>query len=148
MAKTKTDNVSIRFDLKQLDFIKEREGIDSPQRVVNFLMNKYWFENRIHQGEKTATGFVNNSPLIAKELHYTQRFDGKKETTVSEIENNTIINEQAKTPVKFTLKRSPEQWVELRRSCETYEDYQQWLSNLEADPYLTTVQKKLIRATS
>ena len=84
MAKTKTDNVSIRFDSKQLEFLKEREKIDSHQRVVNFLMNKYWFENFTHDGNKTSSiksVFVNPSTIIENQFDiYKKEID---ETTYS-----------------------------------------------------------------
>lgn len=41
MAK-KTEPTGVRFDPEQLDFIKGREKIESPQKVVNFLLKAYW----------------------------------------------------------------------------------------------------------
>lgn len=41
MAK-KTDPTGVRFDTDQLDFIKMREKLQSPQQVVSFLLKAYW----------------------------------------------------------------------------------------------------------
>ena len=48
---------------------------------------------------------------------------------------------------KTALKRTPAHWVELRRECSDADEYAQWLENLENDPYLTTREKKDIKAT-
>lgn len=52
----KTNPTSIRFDEDQLNFVKTEEKIDSPQKVVNFLLNKYWWERR-------------SSPIVSGEIN-------------------------------------------------------------------------------
>lgn len=38
----KTSPSGIRFDLDQLEYIKKREKLHTPQQVVNFLLKAYW----------------------------------------------------------------------------------------------------------
>lgn len=41
----KTSPTGVRFDSPKLDFIKIREGLETPQQVVTFLVDKYWWES-------------------------------------------------------------------------------------------------------
>jgi hypothetical protein len=51
-------------------------------------------------------------------------------------------------PVKrMALKRTPAHWVELRRDCQTADDYAKWLEDLEADTFLTIREKAQIKQT-
>lgn len=50
-------------------------------------------------------------------------------------------------PQKVPLKRNPANWVELRRECQNSEDYAKWLEDLENDTFLTSLEKKQIKAT-
>lgn len=71
-------------------------------------------------------------------------------------ENAALLNTENKNqftrvweePIKpkITLKRTPVQWVELRRECETAEDYAKWLEDLENSD-LSTRDKNLIKQT-
>lgn len=45
MAKEKNKPVSVRFDLKLLELLKEEEKIDTPQQALNFL-SKFWENHR------------------------------------------------------------------------------------------------------
>ncbi len=62
MAKTKTDNFSIRFEPAKLELIQKQEKIDTPQRVVNFLMDKYWWEHIIGNNPIMERIAENNKP--------------------------------------------------------------------------------------
>jgi hypothetical protein len=45
---TKSKPSGIRFDLEQLEFIQKRESkLNTKQKVVDFLLNKYWWEQKI-----------------------------------------------------------------------------------------------------
>ena len=46
------------------------------------------------------------------------------------------------------IKRSPANWVELRRECQDADEYNQWLEDLENDIHLTLLEKKQIKATN
>lgn len=43
----KGDNKSIRFDEKKYELICAEEKLESPQQVVDFLVDKYWWEKKI-----------------------------------------------------------------------------------------------------
>lgn len=58
-----------------------------------------------------------------------------------------IPNKTEEQP-KFKIKRTPANWVELRRECENAEDYNKWLNDLENDTYLTIREKNQIKATT
>lgn len=45
--KRRTDNSSIRFDSVKYDSICKKEGLKTPQQVVDFLVDKYWWEDKI-----------------------------------------------------------------------------------------------------
>jgi hypothetical protein len=45
---TKTNPSGIRFDKEQLEFIQKRESkLNTKQKVVDFLLNKYWWEFKV-----------------------------------------------------------------------------------------------------
>lgn len=69
-----------------------------------------------------------------------------------QIEGQTLP-QQAPMPIiqetpKMRLKRSPASWVELRRECQTAEDYDKWLDDLENDRHLTEQEKSQIKQTT
>lgn len=39
--KTKTDPIGVRFNIEKLKTIQEKENLDSPQKVLDFLMDGY-----------------------------------------------------------------------------------------------------------
>lgn len=47
----------------------------------------------------------------------------------------------------LAIKRTPAHWVELRRECETADDYAKWLEDLDNDIYLTSREKAQIKQT-
>lgn len=42
--KTKTDPIGVRFNIEKLKTIQEKENLDSPQKVLDFLMDRYGFK--------------------------------------------------------------------------------------------------------
>ena len=54
----KTTPTSIRFDEERLQLVMNQEKIQSPQKVVNFLLEEYWIRHKaleIVQGPLSAT---------------------------------------------------------------------------------------------
>jgi hypothetical protein len=47
----KSSPISIRFDQDKLDFIREREKLTTHQKVVDFLLDAYWWQNRLGKVE-------------------------------------------------------------------------------------------------
>lgn len=40
--------VGVRFNIKHFEYLKKQENINSTQKVVDFLLAKYYFENNIY----------------------------------------------------------------------------------------------------
>lgn len=59
--------------------------------------------------------------------------------------NGFIPSEEEKP--RLSLKRTPAHWVELRRDCQTADDYAKWLEDLENDTFLTAREKSQIKQT-
>jgi hypothetical protein len=134
----KSEPVGIRFDEEKLKFIKSREKLETNQRVVDFILNKYWWENKLpHVTAKEA-------PPLDMKIEYAkatpESYDGKK---FNPVDGEPL---QFQKP-KIALKRTPAHWVELRRECADADEYAQWLQNLEDDPYLTAREKREVKAT-
>lgn len=43
----KTSPTGVRFDIEKLDFVQKREKLETNQKVVDFLLNKYWWEYKV-----------------------------------------------------------------------------------------------------
>jgi len=72
----------------------------------------------------------------------------KIDVTNIKSETRGIITAPQEVPKKISIKRSPSNWVELRRECQDTDEYNQWLEYLENDIHLTTLEKKQIKATT
>lgn len=59
----RTKPVSIRFDPEKLELIKRREKLLTPQKVVDFLMDNYWWQNRLIT-TPAMTAAAQNLPYI------------------------------------------------------------------------------------
>lgn len=75
-AATKTSPTGIRFDIEKLSFVQGRENVPTKQKVVDFLLNKYWWENKLpHVTAKEA-------PPLDMKIEYAkatpESYDGKK----------------------------------------------------------------------
>lgn len=85
--------------------------------------------------------------LLGKEIIYApvtpNSFDGGRITDLRYAEPPQWVE-----PKKQPLKRTPAHWVELRRDCETADDYAKWLEDLENDTFLTTREKSQIKQTT
>jgi len=52
--KKRTSPVSIRFDPEKLALIKLRENIDSPQRVIDYLVDAYYWQHKLNPAPKNG----------------------------------------------------------------------------------------------
>lgn len=43
----KTKQASVRFDPEKLELVKRREKLQTPQKVVDFLMDSYYWQNKL-----------------------------------------------------------------------------------------------------
>jgi hypothetical protein len=63
----KTNPTSIRFDVEKFDFIKESEKLGTAQKVVDFLLDKYWWETKtVKTTQMPPNGF--DSATISKNV--------------------------------------------------------------------------------
>ena len=115
----RTKPIGVRFDPEKLEFVKGREKLTSNQQVVDLLMNRYWWENKMpHVTAKEApplTLKIESVPIAAPE------------------QKRSVI-----APKSFT------QYQSEKRELECQEDYEKWLAAVKSDPYLSTKQKDLL----
>lgn len=71
----KTENYSIRFQPDQLELVKTKENLETPQKVINFLMDKYWWEEKI-----------GNNPIL--ERVEEKQAEQKKEDNSKEVDQS------------------------------------------------------------
>lgn len=130
---TKSKPTGIRFDIEKSDLVKGREKLNTFQKVVDFLLNKYWWEHKVakpsHKGLppdelNTDINFIPTSPSV---------YDGKK--------FNTNIDEP-KQWQEPTNPKSVIRYIEERINCDTADSYDRWLQELESDPYLSQKDKQ------
>lgn len=70
---TKTNPSGVRFDKEQLEFIQKKEPkLTTKQKVVDFLLNKFWWENKVsvpnHKGlppEESVAPQTEYKPIVA-----------------------------------------------------------------------------------
>ena len=110
----KGKSTSIRFIEKHLDLVKEVEGLKTPQQVVDFLLNKYWFEKQ----------FGNNPILLGLQRSFIEESEIVKiaeNATKNKHQPNKIKKEvyQVPNPQIVTLERYPG-----RNEGESLIDYQ------------------------
>lgn len=43
----KSKNISFRYDLERFGFVKTKEKLEKDQQVLDFLVNKYWWEHKV-----------------------------------------------------------------------------------------------------
>ena len=116
----KTRPIGVRFEIDKLDFIKGREKIETGQKVIDFLLNKYWWDNR------TAVPTHRNAPPL-------------------ELKEETIQSTQIPEVPDVRQYKSPQEYVLEKRDCDTTEGYQKWFNELESDTYLSKMQKTQIK---
>lgn len=121
----KTKPIGVRFDEEDLEFIKKREGIRTPQQVIYFLMSEYM---KIYRVEKPSI-FIAGSK---------ESFDGK-ESNLYELDE-ALQREESKRK----LIRTFEQYRQLKLDCEDQEDWIALSIEIRDAPNLSTKQKQLL----
>jgi hypothetical protein len=112
----RTNPVGVRFDPEKLEFIKIREKLKTNQQVVDLLINKYWWENK-----------------VAVPTH--------KEAPPLRLREDPVFGMQIKEmPVKKP--KTLEDYVLEKSEITDADSYQDWLRELENDPNLTDSEKK------
>jgi len=102
----KTRNHSVRFDEDNFNFVCKREGLDSGQKVVDFLLNEYC---KLYRVEKQSIYAVVNQPDF---------FDAPP------VQKNYSKDEPRQWPkTEIKIKRSFENYQQLKIDCENEEDW-------------------------
>jgi len=120
---TKTTPTGIRFDIEKLDFVQKKEMLPTKQKVVDFLLNKYWWENKVpHVTAKEAP------PLSLK---------------------NTAAFEPPPVPAhKEILLKSFDHYRLAKKELNDEEDWLRMKAEIEAAPNLTQKQKNILLTTN
>jgi hypothetical protein len=50
----RTPQASVRFDPQKLELIKTREGLTTFQKVVDYLVDAYWWQNKLNPTNKNG----------------------------------------------------------------------------------------------
>lgn len=119
-AATKTSPTGIRFDIEKLSFVQGRENVPTKQKVVDFLLNKYWWENKLpHVTAKEAP------PLELKnKVDYIQptenSYEGKDKNTFSADEVGQ--SEELETELDFIKEISqlefPDEYLKMTKKIK------------------------------
>lgn len=111
----KSNPIGIRFDLEKLNFVRVREKLGSNQKVVDYLLNDYWWRHK-----DAVVSAKESPPLYLKKEEFVSQDSGEVQKSVSE-------------------------WASERMAIETEEDYKLWSERLDACGYLSEKQKDLAR---
>lgn len=123
----KTNPIGIRFEERQLELIRKRENLTTPQSIVSFLMNEY---EKIWGVQKTSVL-----------LHHP-----KKEYDAPKMDLPT--HDEPQWPINSKRKKSVEEYVVERMQLSDAEEYGEWLNKLNNDPFLSDKQKQLCKSAT
>lgn len=138
----RTKPVGIRFDPEKLDFIKGREKLKTNQQVVDLLVNKYWWENKIPvPTHKEAPPLHLKEQIVEQAALGDIGFNSLKTQPESIFSINTTHLSKAD---KDALMRK---YVQERSELTCQEEHIAWFERLEADERLNKEQKQLVKNT-
>lgn len=64
----KRNPTGVRFNEEKLSFVMDREKLESPQQVVNFFLDSYWWQHKLNTGQIPSqvrmSPVVQNTPVI------------------------------------------------------------------------------------
>lgn len=102
--------------------------------------------------QKYILKFGNEIKLKLKLIEFIENYGTEKKPEVqASVQQKPVFNipnTYFEKPKKIVLKRTPQQWVELRRECNSTSEYIKWLEEFENDTFLTANEKKQIKATN
>lgn len=116
---TKSSPSGVRFDLEKLAFIQKRENLPTKQKVVDFLLNDYWWK------WKVPVATAKEAPPLALKVE-------------------TVIAPTPQAKVAVSAPKSFLQYQNEKRELECDEDYAKWLAAVNGDPFLSGKQKDLL----
>lgn len=125
----KTQPTSIRFDQQKLDFLKKRENIKSPQKIVNFLLDDYWIRHK-------ALELVKGGNLLPLPADY------------QEVKNVGVLKPDGSVePLTFNKQRLKRPFATLQAlimECNSFEEYEPLREEIEAADHLSQKEKAIL----
>lgn len=92
----KTNPTSIRFDSDKFDFVKGTEKLGTAQKVVDFLLDKYWWEKKVGQAPATTQNKTDSDHISQNVVNTATRIEVPKisqfEAYCVEIKNAASID--------------------------------------------------------
>ena len=82
MDKKKNNPSSIRFDREKMDLIFETENISTVQKAITFLIDKYWWENKLPQSVFTKQQIA----AVEKLKQVSKQFNDSYDTQRSKVQ--------------------------------------------------------------
>lgn len=113
--------IGIRFDLEKAEFVMTKEKLKSNQQLVDFLLNKYWWEHKV-----PVPTYKESPPIHLKE----DPRNGSQEQ-----------RQLAKQPI---VERTVAQWVLWKQEIEHPDEYKKYISALMASN-LSSKQKEQLK---
>lgn len=131
---TKTKPSGVRFDTEQIEFLKKREKLNTYQKVVDFLLNKYWWEHKVAIPSHRGLPPIYDEPNIGK------------------IENDEPLSfEKLRQEIQPSIEREKTavEWVQEKRDITDGDvsTYQDFISRLDKATYLSEKVRKEIKFT-
>ena len=120
--KNKSNPVGIRFDLEKLEFVKIREKLETNQQVVNFLMNKYWWDYKVNTPTHKDIPPTSNN----------EKFFESQSTLKNKVELSTNTPPHTIDPINYQEKFN---------NCEFENEYKALWEEIKADINLTPNEK-------
>lgn len=119
----KTKQVSIRFDETKFQFIKKKEKLETAQKVVDFLLNEYWYAFNSKWGKSQVSAEippvqVKKAPVVplpisTYEVYFRELSDAETvdqiEITVKELSEDNSLSATDKFKLKNYAKAFSEQ---------------------------------------
>ena len=116
---TKSKPSGIRFDLEKLELVQSREKLNTKQKVVDFLLNRYWWEHKLPV------------PTHKEVPPIDRKGEAEFKAHIAEV-------------VKQTQKdKTVQEWINEKRELETPEQFEAFCEALAAST-LSTKQKKMV----
>jgi len=126
----KTSPIGVRFDPEKLDFIKKKESLKSYQQVVDFLVNKYWWDHKV-----PVPTHKEAPPLHLKE---------QEAITTREQEKGPILSISTSRLSLSDFQTISSKYLEEKKEINSPEEHHSWLKKLRSDIRLSEDQRDQI----
>lgn len=108
--------------------------------------------NRKNPKPKESVSLLQMQVLYNEMLDWVGKMKHVLPADYMAVKNIEILKEIGQVePISFTKPKAPKtmaQYFEGKRECTCEDDYHQWVADVEADPYLSTKQKQILKTTN